>query len=279
MSRSKNKNELNKENCSKTEQKSFFQRIMDDKKYSAKIQLIGYGVLVIVLIVYLNIANMGRSSFSGNIISDDVSGDNTILENTDTESSNLLKEIHDNYQYDQHVTLKKNSSGFEEEFSLHYFGKSYDKNLEINKESATDTQTYYKIDDRYYIKEDTGVVLTDVDVIYDLVGGEYLEFDDIQKLMEKASLDHVTDYSSGKKEYVYHLKVKDVILSYRGDDVVEMNVTIENHILMFEIDYSNLLKLVDDSILECKLESIYTEIGKVEEFEVLNQEEENASLE
>lgn len=267
----------NKENKVEEEKMSFFEKFRKDKKYSAKVQLIGYGVLIIVLVIYLNIANMGRTVPSGNIVSDNPTLNNSTTENTDKQSLDLLKQIDTNYQYDQHVTLEKKNGDTLEELNVHYYGKSYDKQLEINKEDAVGAATYYKIEDRYYVKEDTGVVFTDEDKIYDLVGGEYLELYDIKKLMEKASLDHVTDYSSGKKEYVYHLKVKDVILSYQKEDVVEIDATIENDVLIVQIDYSDLFKVIDESIETCKMEITYTEIGKVEKFQVLG--EENTSVE
>lgn len=256
---------------------SFFEKIRTDKKYSAKVQLIGYGVLIVVLVLYLNIANMGRTVPSGNLVPDDISDGNTSLENTEHKSNDLLKEIDKNYQYDQHVVLKRKNGDVGEELSSHYYGKSYGNNLEINKEDATGIKNYYKIEDRYYVKDDTGVVFTDVDIVYDLVDGEYLELSDIKKLMNKASLDHVTDYSSGKKEYVYHLKVKDIILSYQKDDVVEIGATLENDTLTIHIDYSNLLSVIDENVLECSMEVVYTEIGKIEEFQVLGDE--NASIE
>lgn len=261
------------EKKSTEEQLSFFEKIRTDKKYSAKVQLIGYGVLIGFLVISLNIANMGKHVTNSSIVPNNANNDNVSVDSTDT--GNLLKKINTNYQYDQHLTLKKKD--VDQEYSVHYYGKSYDKQLEINKEDAVGTATYYKIEDRYYVKEDTGVVFMDEDKIYNLVDGEYLELYDIKKLMDKASLDHVTDYSSGKKEYVYHLKVKDVILSYQKEDVVEIGAIIENDVLTVQVDYSNLFKVIDESIETCKMKITYTEIGKVEKFQILG--EENTSVE
>ena len=138
---------------------------------------------------------------------------------------------------------------------------------------------YYKVDGLYYSKNDNTVNFVKEGEVYNIIDGEYIELDDIIKLMAKASLDRVTDYSSGKKEYVYNLKVRDVIVSYQKDDIVEIDVEEENGILKIDIDYSNLFKAMDDSILECELEAVITDIGEIDDFVVLEEGEENTSVE
>lgn len=272
------KEEVNVEDSNK----SFFQRLRTDKKFSAKVQLIGYGIFIVVLILYVNVSNVGSSNINstlGNNISNTVTDSGE--KNTDEVSDNLLEVVDDNYQYELVVDVKKKNSDTngEEELEIKYRGKSYGDKLEITKEDNSGSKLYYKVDDLYYSKIEENFELVDDNTIYDIVDSKYLELENVLKLIDKASLDHVTDYSSGKKEYVYHLKVKDVVLSYQMDDVVEIEVEEENGVLKIEVDYSVLLKVIDDTILECEVDYTITEIDKIKDFEVLVEKEENTSEE
>ena len=252
-------------------EKSFFEKMRTDKQYNAKVQLIGFGIFVAAIVIYLNIASMGSSVPVTNSLMGDINRD-VVTENTDKDQTSLLKQLDNNYRYDVIIEVEKQNGEIVEETKLRYTGKSYDNQLEITKESINESVLYYKVDERYYGKEQESMEFVSEDVVYDLIDSEYIELDGILNLMDKASLDHVTDYSSGKKEYLYHLKVKDVIVSYKLEDVVEIEVEEENDVLKIDIDYSNLLRMVDENIIDCDLEVIISEIGKIEEFSVLNQE-------
>lgn len=275
------KKNINQDNNQRQEDLSFIEKMKTDKKYNAKVQLIGYGVLIVALVIYANVASMGNS-ISGNRILGDDNYDYS-SDNEDDSSDGLLEKVDDNYRYDIVVVFKTKNQGEEEvqdavESQIRYVGKSYENQMEITREDLNGSNLYYKVDDRYYSKNDDSMDFIQEDVIYDLIDSEYIELDDILELMDKASLDHVTDYSSGKKEYVYHLKVRDIIVTYKLEDVVEIKVLEENGVLSINVDYSSLIHVVDESIEECKLEATITDIGKVEEFLVLN-EEENSSVE
>ena len=66
-----------------------------------------------------------------------------------------------------------------------------------------------------------------------------------------------------KFEQLYDIDVQYERLS-SGE--VQSKIEEENGILKIEIDYSNLLKVVNEDIVECELEATINEIGKVEEF-------------
>lgn len=275
------KKNINQDNNQRQEDLSFIEKMKTDKKYNAKVQLIGYGVLIVALVIYANVASMGNSISGNRILSDD--NYDYSSDNEDDSSDGLLEKVDDNYRYDIVVDIKTKNQGEEEvqdavESQIRYVGKSYENQMEITREDLNGSNLYYKVDDRYYSKNDDSMDFIQEDVIYDLIDSEYIELDDILELMDKASLDHVTDYSSGKKEYVYHLKVRDIIVTYKLEDVVEIKVLEENGVLSINVDYSSLIHVVDESIEECKLEATITDIGKVEEFLVLN-EEENSSVE
>ena len=277
---SKGNTKMNDIKSNGEDRKSFVDRMKNDKKYSAKVQLIGYGLLIVLLVIYLNFSNTGNNISNGNAIFGN-NNVNTEVENIDEDNSSLLEQVSNNYSYDVVIDVKKNNEENEEEEKIiRYSGKSYDNKQEINKVEANVNTLYYKVDNRYYSKNNEMVSFVKEDIVYDVIDGEYIEIADILKLMDKASLDHVTDYSSGKKEYVYHLKVKDVVVSYQKEDVIEIEVEEENGVLKIAIDYSTLFKAMDDNIIECKLKATITQIGEVEEFEVIVADgSENTSVE
>ena len=41
---------------------SFFDKVKGDKKYRAKVELIGYGIFIVVLVLGLNISSLGDNS-------------------------------------------------------------------------------------------------------------------------------------------------------------------------------------------------------------------------
>lgn len=280
-----NKNNDNNNESIEEKKLSFFEKIKTDKKYNAKVQLIGYGILIVAVLLYLNLSSSGTSAHSGNTIIGNVNSNGGIVdENTDLDEMSLLEQINNNYSYDiQLVVEKKQVRGEnedekieDEEQMVRYFGKVYQNVKEITREDGSLQELYYKVDNRYYTKLDDEMNLVDEKKVYSLVEAEYVEIDSILQLLNQASLDHVTDYSSGKKEYVYHLKVKDVIVSYKLEDVIEIEIEEENGVVEIEMDYSNLLKVVNDEIVTCKLEATITEIGTIKEFFDFGEKENTA---
>lgn len=262
----------------------FFEKIRSDKKYSAKVQLMGWFLFFLILVVGLNVSSNG-SHYQGNVVN---GGNNSNgSENTSKEKTKLLENLDNNYSYSVVTNLVLNSVNADNgeavsvEKSISYRGKSYLNTLEIEREN---TDLYYRVDDNYYSKVDNVTTLVKESNVYEVVEAKYIEIDSIVKLIDKASLDHYTNYSSGKREYVYHLKVKDIILSASSEDVIEISVLEENNILTINVDYSNLYKLIDESVLEFKLEAVIADIGSISEFSVIvnardDNVEDNSDLE
>lgn len=271
------KKNVSNKNSNDEKELSFVEKVKTDKKYSAKVQLIGYGVLIVALILYLNISSLGSNTnnMSNTIISGN--GNNRLEENAYEDKSGLLEQLsNNNYKYDVKVDVlrKVNNADREEneDIEIRYYGSIYKNSVLINKEDSSGSSSYYKVDNNYYTKLDNDMKLMDEDDIYNIIDGEYIEIFSILKLLNRASLDHVTDYSSGKKEYVYHLKVRDVVVSYKLEDVIEIEIEEENNILKIDIDYSNLLKVIDEDIVECEVDAVISDIGKVEEFLKLDKD-------
>lgn len=239
-------------------EESFFEKYKTDKKFNAKVQLIVYGAFIIILIIGLNLNSQNTTS-SKNITSLKSETTNSRITN---KRINPLEKINNNYEYEIKGTIIKKEN---EKKEISYTGKRYKNTKEIIKNNQIEN-TYYKINSRYYKKNNNEYESTKEEEIYDNLEKEYIELENIKEYIEASSLDHITEYSSGKKEYVYHMRVKEIIKNYPEIDEIEINVTEENNIITIKIDYISLMKVLDINIEECKVTYTYKNIGLVEDF-------------
>ena len=257
----------NKENkvMNGEKEKSFFEKYKSDPRYKAKVQLTTWGIFIAIIVIVLNIASMTKSSRP-------ISNTVTPIHDTKKDESKLgewLDQIGDNYEYEVDVSIKKDDDSSD---SVKYLGKSYDKRLTIDRVYQGNTLHYQKEIDKYYsyVNENTYEEINEED-IYSLVKAEYVSKEGLQNFLENASLDHVTDYSNGKKEYEYHLKVRDMIKTYMGDDEITFQVVEENEKITIDVDYALLLKQLSFKYTEVKVTYLYQNIGKVEEIQAINE--------
>lgn len=266
---SKNKKE---KNIKDNDNNGFYEKMKNDKKYNAKVQFIGYGVFILLIVVFLNISSMNSGINSGveNTVNDFLDEDNIIDDNSNEEDNSelsLLDKLNDNYEYDIKLEVTKNS----EIIKQRYYGKSFGNNVLINKEVNGVNSTYYNVSNYYYADSDSGEYdLVQGSVIYDLIEGKYIEALDVLRLIKKASLEHVITSSSGAKEEVYNLLVRDIVISNKSDDIITINLIEDEDKLSIDIDYTNLLKVFDKTIEKCNISYEYTKIEMVEKFSVMD---------
>lgn len=264
---------------------SFFERYKSDKKFSAKVQLCGYGVFLLVLIIFLNVSSMNGGTTGNNTIGNTVGSGILNEENASLDDTSLLEKLSNNYNYDIDIDYVKksmditNNKEIEIEHSIRYSGKSYNNKLEINKVKDNNTYLYYKLDNNYYSMIDNITSNVKDNEVYDVISSKYIEIDKLLELINESSLDHITNFSNGKKEYVYHYKVLSVNSNNQNSDVVEINIIEEENILEIDIDYTNLVKEIDNTIVELELEATISNVGLVEDFEVIVSNDENTSME
>ena len=239
------------------EKENFFKKMKEDKKYNAKVQLIGYGVFILIIVVFLNVGSLVGSNSTG------------VLENDIIEEVNIIDEIDNNYEYNINISLSK---GEELVSNYRYYGKRYNDNKEINKEVGEVVSSYYKVNDYYYVMNGEELSFVDLNVIYDLVDSKYVELDNVMEMVDKASLDHVVDDSLGNNESVYNLYVKDMVISVKNDDIISFNVKEVDDKLLIDVDYTNLIKVFDESVTSFKVSYEYFNVGDVEEFSVIKDE-------
>lgn len=239
------------------EKENFFKRMKEDKKYNAKVQLIGYGVFILIIVVFLNVGSMVGGNSTG------------VLENDIIEEVNIIDEIDNNYEYNINISLSK---GEELVNNYRYYGKRYNDNKEINKEVGEVVSSYYKVNDYYYVMNEEELSFVEKNIIYDLVDSKYIELDNVMEMVDKASLDHVVDDSLGNNESVYNLYVKDMVISVKNDDIISFNVKEVDDKLLIDVDYTNLIKVFDESVTSFKVSYEYFNVGDVEEFSVIKDE-------
>ena len=253
--------------------KEFLEKYKTDKKYKSKVQLTGYLVFIIILIIYLNISNMG-SNYNYNTAnntndSNDINTDNV---KKDTNDLSLLKKLNNNYTYSVDILLTKiKEDNTEEKIALNYNGKSSGENIIINKKINNTTNTFYKAGDEYYKKSNEEYEIMAENEIYDIINAKYVEYDSLKKYIEKANLDHYTNYSSGKIEYVYNLNISDIIKSYKKADTLKIEIIEENEIITINIDYTNLFKVLNNKIKTCSINYQYSNIEKKEKIVIFNE--------
>lgn len=269
LNEGKSTNEQEKEN------QTFKEKYKNDSKYKAKVQLIGYGVFILFLIVYLNIASIGAkntklsNTTTKNNDNIPTKENNNIETKTDKELGQWLKDIGTNYEYDVVVSSKsKNDNGEEVDTQTHYWGKTYQNKMIINKEANGTTTYFLKEDNNYYLNELDNYTLSKKGEVYSELDEDIIEFDMLNLLLKNASLDHVTNYSSGKKEYEYHLKIRDIIKTYQEDTELSYKIVIEDNVVTVEVDYAPMINIVEQvkKQEEYKVTYLYKNIGKIEEF-------------
>ena len=259
----KNKKEIKNE-----ETKDWIELYKTDKKFNAKVQLIGYGIFIFIVIIGLNISAASGNRSNRNITSMKNSINNQTNRTTNKKIA-LLQRINNNYEYDIKVELTTKKDETTETKEVEYSGKSYKNNIEIIKKDNNESKTYYKIDSRYYKKVNDDFEIIKSDEIYDVLEKEYIELDNIKEYLDKSTLDHVTEYSSGKKEYVYHMRVKEIIKSYPEIDEIEIKALEENNTLTIEIDYLSLMKVLSRNNESCVVTYTYKNIDSVGEFSIM----------
>lgn len=272
----------NKENPEQdTAKQSFITKMKSDKKYRAKVELAGYGIIIILIVIYVNLSNLTNNYDYNKPTNKNLD----IKTDTEEKQTNLLEKLNNNYNYTIEVSVKKaienadNEETKETETKYNYNGKSYKNNLIINKKINDVETTYYKVQNEYYQKEQDNYNKIEESTIYDLIESKYIELENIKKYIETSNLDHFTNYSSGKKEYVYNLSLSDIVPNYKENDIVPINITTENEVVTINIDYTKLLKISDKTINECIINYTYSDIDKVEEFSIIEESKDEANSE
>ena len=241
-----------KKNIEENNDKISFMEKMKDKKYSAKVQLIGYGIFILLVLIYATVSNKNYN-YSNNT-TNKTTNNNEVTSNVINNKS-LLESIKDNYNYEISLSITTNNDTKD----YNYRGYSYNNEVSINY----DNNLYYYKDNEYYKKENDDLVIIDKKDIYNDIDNTYLELKNILKYIDKSSLDRTTNYSSGEIDSVYYLYLKDMITNYNGEEYIEILVNEKDDVLSIKIDYSNFMNYKNKDISKYIVDAKYTDINEL----------------
>ena len=203
-----------------------------DKRETAKIELMLYGIFFLVIIIFARIS----SSMSTNIPKDND------INNT------FIDEITDNYQYDIDITIDNNK--------YKYSGKKLGNNMSITRIVGTKEEFFYQMNDKYYILDTKGnYILTTAEDIYPYIEYRYLNINNIKQFIKLGT----------KNDTVYSVKVSDIVLNNNSADTITLTVNEEDKNIL--IDYTNLFKIDNSNINKAEVNIKYSNINSINSLE------------
>ncbi len=209
--------------------KDFLEKYRTDSKYKALVQLIGFGVFILFVVIYASI--VGRAT-PATPIENLISGDKT-------ETKIDYINIPEKYEYVAKIEIDDNI--------YEYSGRKDNSEKTIVKNvSGTITNYVYK-DNEYYVLEDGMYIKTNKDDVYDVISYNYLNLDTINSYLNKAV----------KSNNQYSVYIKDVILGSESEDYFVITIT-DGRI---NIDYRPLMKLFNNNISKY---NVNIEINEIE---------------
>lgn len=143
-------------------------------------------------------------------------------------------DVKETYNYKININLNDNL--------YHYYGTKEKEEILINKVVGDETLGYSYKDNNYYRHENDTYVTTTEKEIYDIIEFNYLSLETINKYLSLAT----------KKENENIVYLKDIIIGNSSEEYITI-VKEENK---YNIDYTSLMKLFDNSIEKLTVEII-----------------------
>lgn len=197
----------------------FIEKWKSDKKYQAKIKLSLYVLFIFFVTIF---ALSGRNTSVNNI-------DSEKTNKVDTSDKTNIIDIADEYKYEINISINDNN---------YKYNGIKELNLEtIYKQNNETDYKYIYIDNKYYKEISDNYILTTESEVYDIIDINYLKLDQINEYLKIST-------KTADKYIVY---LKDIILNNTTDDYI--SIKIENEEI--EIDYTNIIKISDNTIDKC----------------------------
>lgn len=206
-----------------------------DKRERAKLELMLYGIFFFTIILFARISNS-------------ISTPSDIDINNNYNNS-FISEITDNYQYEIDINIDDNN--------YKYYGKRLGHNEKITKVTNDTTEYYSKTNDKYYIPDTRSdkIILVSQNNIYSYIDYNYLNIDNIKEYIKLGS----------NNNNIYSIKISDIILNITSDDIITIKLDEENKIIT--IDYTNLLKIDNESLEKAEVIIKYSNINSINSLE------------
>ena len=198
-----------------------------DKVGRAKLELMAYGIFFLILILFIRITSFigGSSNINNSVI-----------------SSSIIDKIDNNYSYTIDINIDDNN--------YTYTGKVLESNESLTKKVNDTEEYYYVMNSKYYILDNNGnYILTNKEDIYNIIDYNYLDIKNIKEYLKLGT----------KNNNTYTIKVSDIILNNNSNDTI--TITEEDNKLI--IDYTNILKIDNNSINKALVTITYDNIGEI----------------
>lgn len=263
-----------------------------DPKYKAAIKLALYGILIIGVILYLNISRAFSSPSGLN--------DNQNIANEE-ENKDLLAKIDDqNYEYNINITISHNPNNIDNDTQSSNSNTMEDQTI-ITDETTTNENAsadesntqepnpddtiityqgkrnqniitviknnideYYINDDTYYKKINEKYELTNENDLFDTIESRYLNLDNIKEYIKKGQVEHNTNDGTSILTII-QVPINTIIPSHQGLEEISIEILEEESKLTLTLNYTELMKLDDETITNYEVKIEYTNIGNIEE--------------
>lgn len=218
---------------------------LKDPKNSAKFQLLIYGILVVIVIIFIRVNNM--------LSKDEINNNKENVANTssdlldDSKDNLVLSNIKDNYEYEINMEIKT----IDKVHNITYSGIKYN-NEELISKIKDNIEEYFYVSNEIYSKITNGhYKKVNKEYVYDDINPYYLEIDNIYNYIEKAIED----------DNNYLIRVDKIINDSDSNEYIVIEDCSEDSKVVLNINYTNLLK--DDNIISFNVKYTITNIGKI----------------
>lgn len=218
---------------------------LKDPKNSAKFQLLIYGILVVIVIIFIRVNNM--------LSKDEINNNKENVANTssdlldDSKDNLVLSNIKDNYEYEINMEIKT----IDKVNNITYSGIKYN-NEELISKIKDNTEEDFYVSNEIYSKITNGhYEKVNKEYVYDDINPYYLEIDNIYNYIEKAIED----------DNNYLIRVNKIINDSDSNEYIVIEDCSEDSKVVLNINYTNLLK--DDNIISFNVKYTITNIGKI----------------
>ncbi len=218
---------------------------LKDPKNSAKFQLLIYGILVVIVIIFIRVNNM--------LSKDEINNNKENVANTssdlldDSKDNLVLSNIKDNYEYEINMEIKT----IDKVHNITYSGIKYN-NEELISKIKDNTEEDFYVSNEIYSKITNGhYEKVNKEYVYDDINPYYLEIDNIYNYIEKAIED----------DNNYLIRVDKIINDSDSNEYIVIEDCSEDSKVVLNINYTNLLK--DDNIISFNVKYTITNIGKI----------------
>lgn len=223
----------------------------NNKKRSAFIKLmLGIIFIIIIMVVF-------RLGSDGNIIKEETDNDTNNNVNDEKDSTDIKDIVlNGDYKFEYLIDVIMQDGN---KLTYTYTGSSIDGKLSGTIKNMEQEIEYLYKDNEYYIIDNDQYYLVDEEDIFKVIDYKYLSISSINNYIKKGTQIYKTEYSNGTVTTGYDILIKDIIINSDSDMTITIVVS-ENDKYTIEIDYTNLISILNSNIGDCKVTLKYETI-------------------